>query len=453
MSRLATSVFLVALAHAAFAVPQPAASAERFIDSIGVCTHWGYPDTPYGFAFEEVKRRLVESGIRHVRDGWHERLIELGKAGIQATLVSDVEKTPAEWVELIKKGNAAGARIVAIEGPNEPDLFWKNYKKSYRGKGHEQGERGIIEGVIAFQKDLYAALKADPATGKITVIGPSLGKTYGYDVKSPFGAGTLTDAVDWGNFHPYPGGNPFSPPFRYGGLEKYLWHGGQPSSNIDEFPYSFDIYAPPFAPKPMSATETGYSTFASGPTETAHAKYLPRLFAEYFRKGIQRTHSYEFVDEFNKPDEREANFGLLRYDRTPKPAYHALSGLIALLTATPTPNFTPQPLDYELSVAKAGRYDRTQYVRHLLLQKSSGEYALLLWHEIALDETDKKPWRRLPLAPPMPVQIKFASPVRSALLLDPSEPARPVTEWKDIAEISLGVPDRVVVMRIANGKP
>ncbi len=59
---------------------------------------------------------------------------------------------------------------------------------------------------------------------------------------------------------------------------------------MDEFPFAFDIYAPPFAPKPM-ATETGYSTFFDGPSEAAHAKYLPRLFCEYFRKGVQRTFS------------------------------------------------------------------------------------------------------------------------------------------------------------------
>ena len=44
----------------------------------------------------------------------------------------------------------------------------------------------------------------------------------------------------------------------------------------------------------------------------AHAKYLPRLFCEHFRKDSQRTFSYEFADEWNKPDDREANFGIVR---------------------------------------------------------------------------------------------------------------------------------------------
>ena len=56
--------------------------ADDFIESIGICTHWTYPDTPYGYAYDSVKSRLLESGIRHVRDGLSDRLIDLGKAGI-----------------------------------------------------------------------------------------------------------------------------------------------------------------------------------------------------------------------------------------------------------------------------------------------------------------------------------------------------------------------------------
>ena len=36
-------------------------------------------------------------------------------------------------------------------------------KSGYGGQGAEQGDTGIIAGVIAFQKDLYAAVMADAA--------------------------------------------------------------------------------------------------------------------------------------------------------------------------------------------------------------------------------------------------------------------------------------------------
>ncbi len=439
--------FLFAVAAARAEMPSQA--ADRFADSIGVCTHWTYPDTPYGFAFEGVKQRLVQSGIRHVRDGMSGRLVELGKLGIRATVLVDADKPIADQLDAIKKANAEGARIIAIEGPNEPDLFWKNNKRSYAGQGAEQGDAGIIAGVIAFQKDLYAAVKADPATRPLTVLGPSLGKTYGYDTKSPLGKGTLAEFVDWGNFHPYPGGNPFSVPWPYAGLEKYTWHGGHPSANIDENPFAFDVYAPPFAPKPMAATETGYSTFIDGPSEAAHAKYLPRLFCEYFRKGVQRTFSYELVDEWNKPDDREANFGIIRHDLSPKPAYHALHRLIAL-TAEPNAraDFKTTPLPGDLVVKPATGFDRVQYVHHLALQRSDGVYLLLIWHDIALDDTSKKPWRRMPLAPPMPATLKLTKPVKHADIFIPNDGEEIVQTFTATDTLPLAVPDRVMVVRL-----
>ena len=43
--------------------------ADSFVDSIGVNTHLGYTDTNYGLKWESaIKPRLVESGIRHIRD-------------------------------------------------------------------------------------------------------------------------------------------------------------------------------------------------------------------------------------------------------------------------------------------------------------------------------------------------------------------------------------------------
>jgi len=294
----------------------PTQPAERFVDSIGVCTHFSYFDTPYGSAYERIKQQLLASGIRHIRDNYNGKIIDLGKAGIRATILADDSKPVSETVETIKKANAAGARIVAVEGPNEPDLFWVKTKKSYKNQGHEKGAAGIISGVTEFQKDLYAAIKADPETRDLTVIGPCLGKTYGYDVKSPFPNGSLTDVVGWGNFHPYAGENPFSQPFSYVGLERYTAHGSHSGAIMDENPYAFDIYAPPFSPKPMAATEAGYSAFIDGPSEASHAKNLPRMFCEFFRKGVQRTYSYELIDEWNKPDDRESNFGLIRFDQS-----------------------------------------------------------------------------------------------------------------------------------------
>ena len=111
------------------------------------------------------------------------------------------------------------------------------------------------------------------------MLGPSLGKTYdpGANQPNPFPAGSLTSVVDWGNFHPYPGGNPFNVPFDYNTTQKYYWNSNFPSINIDEHPYLLEVYRAPFQPKPMAATETGYATDRNGVSEAVHGKYMPRL--------------------------------------------------------------------------------------------------------------------------------------------------------------------------------
>ena len=89
-------------------------------------------------------------------------------------------------------------------------------------------------------------------------------------------------------------------------------------------------------------------------SEAAHAKYMPRLFCEYFRKGIARAYSYEFIDEFEDKalTNREAHFGLLRRDGTPKPAYTAVKNLIAVLQEKGVPTgFKPDVLNYRLQIS------------------------------------------------------------------------------------------------------
>ena len=452
------AVLFVGGGHRAQAAPELARSADAFVDSIGVCTHWSYPDTPYGFAYEGVRQKLVESGIRHIRDGFGPRLGELAKLGIHTAIVADLDNNEdgnaasiARIIGRIKALNVAETVIDAVEGPNEPDFFWASFKKSYLGQGHAQGDKGILAGVIAYQKDLYRALKADPATKSLPVIGPALGKTYGYDTKSPFGKGTLTEAVDYGNFHPYCGGNPFSQRWSYDTIAWYYGQGNFPSANIDEFPFAFDVYALPFAPKPMMATETGYSTNVGGVSESAHARYMPRLFCEYFRKGIARAYSYEFIDEFEDKAEtnREAHFGLLRRDLTPKPAYTAVKNMIAILQEKGVAaSFKPSSLDFSLQVTPVPNYDKIQYVHHLLLQKSDGDFYLALWHEVSAEDTKDTPHRQIN-PPALPVVINLPPTIRSTVAYVPNESAQGRMVGIAGNSVSLRVPDQLVILKIS----
>ncbi len=486
--------------------PERAVSAARFIDSIGINAHWGYGGSRYADRYPQVKRLLIASGIRHVR-GDLSRAQDLAASGIKTMAVADIDThythfpafAPADGnddtirgvLANIKKANAPLPAIDSVEGPNETDHFWTLFQKSYKGHGWRPktpGESqdaydkavllGIIQGTIGFQTDLYHALKADPATRNMMVLGPALGGTYAPNtIPNPMPAGSLTGAVDWGNFHPYPYGGNFD---GYGGSydtivapHDYTHAGNFPSDSMDRddkgSPFAalaFVSYAPPFAPKPMAASETGYPTHRSGSSERAQGKYLPRLFCEYFTHGVQRTFWYELMDEDEFPDPNgdniECHYGIIRKDLTPKPAYTALKSLLTLLQDPhPTPAFTPAALPYSLSVSPvrgyrepnsgmALDYDRTQYVHHLLLQKSDGTFYLLLWHEIADEDTSVKPHRQIQ-PPAMPATITLPPSIAAATVYayDKAEVLQPTVGVISGGRLQVNVPDQVLVVRLS----
>ena len=391
---------------------EQAASATAFIDSIGFATHFNYTDTPYGFAYEDVKKRLVELGAHHLRDGLNTpqqlaRIKDLSKVGIHFCLVAEPEAgTPAEVQRKVKAINFGNPGTVdVVEGPNEPDFFWVGNKKSYGGKNGVDGPQAAVDAAALYLDDLYSAFKADPATSPITIMGIALGRTY-EPGKNPIPKGRLANSVDWGNFHPYFGGNPFSFPYAYGGLAKYYWYATNPETNIGEFPYALDTYSPPYSPKPMASSEAGCATDTNGTSEAAHGKYIPRLFLEYFRHGIKRTYSYELVDEFPDANNREARFGLLHRDLSPKPAFTSLKNLIHVLSEDhPAKDFKPGELSFSLTASPNGAWTKTEFVHHLLLEKTNGEFDLIVWHEVSCEDGSTKPRRQF-TPPPMPCSLE-----------------------------------------------
>ena len=425
---------VASLSPSSLSAQEKAASATAFIDSIGFATHFGYGDTPYGTAYPGVKKRLLELGVHHLRDGLTrpvegERIEELGKLGIRFCIVAEPEiGTPVEIQRKVKALNArVPGAIDVIEGPNEPDLFWVGSKKFYGGESGANGKQDAVDAAMLFLKDTYSAFKIDPATAKIKVMGIALGGTYEPN-NNPIPKGSLTNFVDWGNFHPYFGGNPFSVPYAYGGLEKFYWHGTHPGTNIGEFDYATGTYSPPYAPKPMASSEAGCATDTNGTSEKAHGKYIPRMFLEYFKKGFARTYSYEFLDEFPDPNNREARFGIVRRDLSPKPAYTSLKNLISLLSEkTPKSNFAPGSLNFTLMVNPPQGWNKTELVHHLLLQKSDGEFDLVIWHEVSCEDGSTKPRRQF-TPPPMPCTLK----------LDHSKFAVSLTQWNDTGETEKG---------------
>jgi len=457
------------VASAPVIAAEPAKSADSFVDSLCVGTHWLYGDTPYGSQYNAVKQKLVQLGIRHVRDGGSNddiiaKMKGLAAVGIKTTFILDPNLGTAPnssyWANhpsykihdfVLKK---VGTNVIdAVEVLNEIDQFYDYFYwhpgDTAKVNNNPSSPLYWLPYARSVTKDTWKALKSDPATAKVKVIGPSLGVTYDYNTKSPLG--DLSPYVDWGNFHPYPnGGNPFSTPFSYDTINKYYSQGNFPSVNIDEFPFAFDVYKPPFGSKPMAATETGYytTTGVKGISETMHGKYIPRLFLEYFRQGIVRTCLYEFVDEKSDRNSDQANYGLLRNDLSPKPAYTALKNVIAVLK-DPGPSFKPGSLNYKLSFKPPAGYDRTQYLHHLLLQKRDGSFYLVLWHEVSDGDISSTPTREIK-PPAMPTTLQLTTPIRYAQVYSLDDSGKMSEAAASISNntISLNVPDKATIVKL-----
>lgn len=460
---------LTPLASAATVNAKP---ADTFVDSMCVNTHLRYLDTAYG-NYSGIKQKLVDLGIRHIRDGgnsddWISKVKDLAGSGIKTTVGIDpnylsvapnssywTSSNPQNVTDFVKK---VGTNVIdAVEVLNEIDLNYHNYywHKGDTQKLSDDPNSSLYWGKYtqSITKDIWNAIKNDPATAGLKVIGPSLARWYDYGSVNPIG--DVSANVDWGNIHPYPfNGNSYGGYFGYDSLKYYFLHGNFPTGNIDEYPHALDVYGRPFPSKPIAATETGYftGTDKNAVSEKVQGKYMPRLFLEYFRKGIVRTCSYELVDEWKNLGWMEANFGLLRNDLTPKPAYTALKNMIGLLK-DPGSSFKTGSLDYTMTVNPPEGYNRTQYVHSLLLQKRNGKFYLAIWHEISNNDISVSPAREIN-PPDMPTTITFKTPISSGTQYKLKEDGSMTSSAISINNntISLNVKDRVKILELTLSK-
>lgn len=339
-------------AEAATLTALPATQADKVVDAYGVGIHTNFLDTPYADA-TKVADALSDLGVRHVRDDLYldaprqyAAIRTIADRGVKFDLIMgrpDLGRTPADYVSTVAT-QLTGA-VESLEGVNEWDHFSK-------------GSLTWAADLVSWQKRLYAAAKADPATANLPVLAPSLAFAANYPALVAAG-GDMSPYADLANGHMYPGGY-------------------EPWNSVDLFTKAIRTLIPT---KPLITTEAGYhnainTTNGHLPTsETAAGVYLPRLLLDHVKRGEQRVYSYELIDEFADDGltNPEANFGLLRRDWSPKPAYTAMKTMLGLL-ADPGPAFTPTAL----SMASEGWPSDGRY---LVTQKRDGAYVLLMWRD------------------------------------------------------------------------
>jgi len=373
-----------------------------------------------------VRDRLVELGVKHVRDASYRdgtrvgdvvpRFNELSRLGVRGNLLAGDPLgrygagTIDEHLAWVKRNVAGFAE--SLEGPNEYDYV--------------ASDPDWPVNLRAYQCEWASRIRGDGVLSSKTVIGPSFTRS-----DSTSRLGDMTACLDRGNLHPYPGG--LSP-------DRTNW--GDLSVSVDNARLSSGS-------KPVWVTETGYhnavncSGCGHNPTsEKAAGVYLPRLFMENFRRGIPRTYSYELIDEWPNPekDEPEKNFGLVRNDGSRKPAFVALRNLLTILADSGSAS---GKLAFSLQCDGC-----PEPLRHVLLRKSTGAYYLVAWRESSV-------WNRNTRTDttngPQSAELKLAAPGKLEVF-DPSKSATP-TDTTTSASHRIALSDGLTIIKITPQTP
>ena len=390
-------------------------SAYGFVNSIGVNTHLNYLDRLYG-NFPLVQRELASIGILHLRDGVHlqnadynstiyGRWAQLGKLGIRFNAVVDPRNNLGPITpELLEKVYLLSDRTIeSFEGPNEMDVSgtsnWSTVDRD-------------------FNDSLYRAVRQMPDSRSVKLIGPSMAfASHGHQV------GDISGRNDFGNLHSYPA--------------------GKLPSTI--FPEQTEFAKDLSGSHAIIMTESGYHNALNDHTdqpavsETAAARYIPRLFLENYIHGIPRTYLYELLDESPDPGikDNQLHWGLIRADGTEKPAFSALKNLISELKDQTEPSH-PHPLTWSLSGTGS-------VIDHMLLEKSNGEIDLILWQEIpSFDIRRQADLNNAPVVADLTLAVR----AKSVRLYEPTLQPATVRTFSETTRFSIEIPDHPLVIQI-----
>lgn len=397
----------------AFCDPVKAYSADSFVDSIGVNTHFTdlNGSTTYG-NYDMLRTKLLTLRIRHIRDAAHaystvtathpyyQRLLNL--TGVRFTMVTNTRNSISVIQQLpvwLKN------RVDAFEGLNEPDI---------------SGSSTWVVDTRDWQTALYDGVKGALTSRKVPVYGPAIcwQKTE---------LGLLDADLDLGNIHTYASGR--SPIEMRDNLIKLM-----SDSTVNS------------GTKPISVTETGYhdalySTQQSPVPSAISAKYLPRLLMYFYQTGVKRTFLYELADEHLSDNTNMENaFGLVAADGTNKPTFKAMKNLVAMLCDRTTPT-TLGSLDYTVSSSSST-------IQTMLFQKNNGIYYLAIWSEQpAWDRVNRK---ELPVTT-YTATVNFNTAVSACNLFKLANPTVAAASFGATQSVSLPVNDVVQFLQVTPG--
>jgi len=406
--------------HAAVEQAKP---SDDFVESLGVVIHLPYTGGAYGNYTGLIKPKLVELGVRYIRDGIVVRGSQGGRDAF-ATKLLDLQSTTGIKAVLAFSGDdmttvsnfltSCSAAVVGVEGPNEPDL--SKYNFIYNGNGWQGGVQvgqGWAVGAKNYQTALFNLINNTPAFANWDIQQMSMG--WGGNSST---VGNHEAYADFGNFHWYV--QAAYPP--------------ELPSQLDWLTNNARIISPI---KQLMPTESGYPA-VSAASEAVHGRYIMRTLCEGFRKNFKRTFIYELIDE-NTTDK----FGLLRNDTTPRPAFTGIKNLVALLKDSGT-IFTPGSLNYTVTDSSTTYPADSAGLRRFLVQKRDGRFLLVIWHAAKSGYGNGNP---VPVTD-RSVTLGFASTYGSIKTFLPLSGTSAVQTFTNRSSVVVSVPDHPLVVEI-----
>jgi hypothetical protein len=407
-----------------------AVAATSFLDSIGACVHVAQGvDSP-----TESATALTFAGIRNIRDDGNPATVPSWismhmSAGVRLSLLTNQDVTST--IDMAKQLVAAGA-LLDVEGPNEPNNFPVTYD------GGTSNYMTTFFPVAELQRDLYAAVKAEPTLAGIPVFhsseaGGSEPDNVGLQFLTiPEDAGTTmpsgTRYADYANTHNYVCGHSNML------VDNVAWNASDPTLNGDwDGPYveyghtwheGFMGYTDPeLLLLPKVSTETGWLTMGSGAiTEEQQARVFLNLYLAAFKRGFSYTFIYMLRD-----DPVQGYWGLFDTSYNPKTSGSYLHNLTAILAddgAAPKLG----RLDYSIAAEPVTVHD-------LLLQKKNGTFALLVWDEHPLSGSDD-------------IVVDLTTTRPSLTVFDPTTGSTPTMTLAHVSTVPLSLTDHPVVLEL-----
>jgi len=380
--------------------------AADFINAVGVNTHLDQA----GNSASTIMADMAYLGLNHIRNaslsGQSSQFV-VRDMGYLATAGLNFDFVTRAAIPGTLKAVAAFAALFpgavsSLEGPNEVNNFPFYYN----------GLSGTAA-AVAYQTDLYAAEKANPALAQIPVLNFT---------DNPY----TTAPSDASNFHPYPA------------------NGGQPLAAL-ALDYAKAQAAAPG--DPVYFTEAGYATGpklagGQGVDALTQAKLALNLIMDAAQLGIAATYLYTLTDDGTDPAKIVNNYGLFTATGGAKPsavAIHNLTGLLADPGAGSN-TFTPRALNYTLTGLPASG-------SRLLIQKSNGVYDLVVWAEPTI--WNAVTHTRIRVAPTT-VSVDLGAIFKSVAVFDPLSSASPISSASNAQTLTLAVTDHPLVIQVSN---